>query len=78
MAEEEKMERMPSGSRIQGMSLYATSADYERRLSEDIPQEPEPDIVDETRVGDPQGAPRKSPRQSTIRSSRPRIRSSTE
>ncbi len=53
MAEEEKMERKPSGSRIRGMSLYATSADYERRMSEDIPQVPETDVVDETQVGNP-------------------------
>ena len=52
MAEEEKMERKPSGSRIRSMSLYASSADYERRLSEDIPQAPETDVVEETPVPD--------------------------
>jgi hypothetical protein len=50
MAEEEKMDRKPPASRIRGMSLYASSADYERRLSEDFPQGLEPDIVDETQV----------------------------
>jgi hypothetical protein len=48
MAEEEKIDRKPSGSRIRGMSLYASSADYERRLSEDIPQAPETEVVEET------------------------------
>jgi hypothetical protein len=52
MAEEDTIQRKPSGSRIKGMSLYASSADYERRLSEDIPQALEPDIVDETQVDD--------------------------
>jgi hypothetical protein len=52
MAEEEKIERKPSGPRNRGMSLYASSADYERRLSEDIPQPPETDVGDETQVGD--------------------------
>jgi hypothetical protein len=63
MAEEEKMERKPSRSRIRGMSLYAGSADYERRLSEDIPQTPETDADDETQGGDEYSAPRRSPGQ---------------
>ena len=47
MTEEAKMDRKPQGSPIKGsMSLYASSADYERRMSEDIPQAPEPGIVD--------------------------------
>jgi len=53
MTEEAKMDRKPQGSPIKGsMSLYASSADYERRLSEDLLQSPEPDIVDETQVAD--------------------------
>jgi hypothetical protein len=52
MAEEDKIERKPSRSQISGMSLYASSADYERRLSEDIPQALEPAIVDETQEDD--------------------------
>jgi hypothetical protein len=48
MAEQEMIDRKLRGSRITGMSLYATSADYERRISEVIyVQEPEPVIVDE-------------------------------
>ncbi len=52
MAEEDKIERMPSASLIKSMSLYAGSADYERRLSEDCVQALAPDIVYESKVGD--------------------------
>lgn len=48
MTEELTIHHNPPGLRISGMSLYASSADYERRLSEDLQQAPEPDIVDET------------------------------
>jgi hypothetical protein len=53
MAEQEKMDRQPPASRVKGMSLYASSADYEHRLDEDSQQVLEPEIVDETRVLDP-------------------------
>jgi|HubBroStandDraft_1064217.scaffolds.fasta_scaffold3750666_1 hypothetical protein len=46
MAEQGKTERRAQVSRII-MSLYASSADYERRLSEDCVQEPEPSVPDE-------------------------------
>jgi hypothetical protein len=49
MAEQDKMDRQPRASRIKGMSLYASSADYERRLNEDL-QVLEPEIVDETQA----------------------------
>ena len=52
MAEENKLERKPAGSRMGGMSLYASSADYERRLSEDLSRAAEPDILDETEAED--------------------------
>jgi hypothetical protein len=52
VAEQDKMERRPSASRIKSMSFYASSADYERRLDEDCPQVLEPEIVEETRVDD--------------------------
>ena len=48
MAEQDKMDRQPSASRIKGMSLYASSADYEHRLDGDRLQVLEPEIVDET------------------------------
>jgi hypothetical protein len=35
MAEENKIDRKIQMSPIRGMSLYASTADYERRLSED-------------------------------------------
>jgi len=52
MAEQDKMDRQAPASRIKGMSLYASSADYERRLNEDSLQVLEPEIVDETQVDD--------------------------
>jgi hypothetical protein len=52
MAEQDKLDREPPAPRIKSMSLYASSADYERRLSEDGLQVPEPEIVDEVRVED--------------------------
>jgi hypothetical protein len=48
MTEEDKVERKPSVWGIKGMSLYASSADYERRLSEDIPEVFALHAVDET------------------------------
>jgi hypothetical protein len=49
MTEEGKIEREPRESRIKGMSLYAISADYERRLSEvDCVQELERGIAGKT------------------------------
>jgi hypothetical protein len=50
MAEEDTLERKPPSSRTKGMSLYASSADYERRLSEDLSVAPEPDILDGTQA----------------------------
>jgi len=50
MAEQDILDRQPAASRIKVMSLYASSADYERRLSEDCLQALEPEIVDETQV----------------------------
>jgi hypothetical protein len=47
MAQEEKTDRKPPGSLTKGMSLYASSADYERRLSEDCAQALEADVVDQ-------------------------------
>ena len=47
MAEENKIDRKTQMSPIKGMSLYASSADYERRLSEDCTQAPPPRVVDE-------------------------------
>jgi hypothetical protein len=55
MAEQGKTERRSQVSRII-MSLYASSADYERRLSEDCVQEPEPSVPDEPPAEDPLGA----------------------
>ena len=52
MAEEDKLDRKQPASRIKGMSLYASSADYERRLSEDCTQAFEPDVVEETPLDD--------------------------
>ncbi len=56
MADENMKDRRPSGSgsrsRTKGISLYASTADYERRLSEDCTQPPEPDVSDETQAGD--------------------------
>lgn len=56
MAEQEKMDRQPPAARIQVMSLYASSADYERRLEEDTDclHALEPEIVDQARVDDAQ------------------------
>ena len=56
MAEQDKMDRRPPASRIKGMSLYASSADYERRLDEDTdcPQAFEPEIVGGDQVDDAQ------------------------
>ena len=51
MAEQEKVDRRLQVSRI-NMSLYASSADYERRLSEDGVQKPEPVIADEPPADD--------------------------
>jgi hypothetical protein len=49
MAEADKLDRKPRESRIRGMSLYAISADYERRLSEvDCVQELERGIAGKT------------------------------
>ena len=50
MAEQDKMKRQPRASRIRGMSLYASSADYERRLNEDGLQVLEPEIADEIQL----------------------------
>jgi hypothetical protein len=61
MAEQDEMDRKSPESRVKGMSLYASSADYERRLSEDFPQALEPDIADETQADFAEEAPRKSP-----------------
>lgn len=48
MAEEGKTDRNSAGTRVKGMSLYAASADYERRLSEvDCVSELEPDTAEE-------------------------------
>jgi hypothetical protein len=47
MAEENKVERKTQMPPIKGMSLYASSADYERRLSEDCTQAPQLAAVDE-------------------------------
>jgi hypothetical protein len=55
MADQDKTERRSRTSRI-SMSLYASSADYERRLSEDCVQEPEPRVPAETRADDGSGA----------------------
>lgn len=52
MTEENEMDRKRPGSPIKGMSLYASSADYERRLSEDLLQAPEPNMVDESEADD--------------------------
>jgi hypothetical protein len=46
------IDRNPPRARIRGMSFYASSADYERRLSEDLGQAPEPDAADEVPVSD--------------------------
>ena len=56
MVEQDKMDRQPRVSRIKVMSLYASSADYERRLDEDSDclQAFEPEIVDGTQVDDAQ------------------------
>jgi hypothetical protein len=51
MAEQDKTERRSQASRI-SMSLYASSADYERRLSEDCVQEPEPGVPAEPPADD--------------------------
>jgi hypothetical protein len=51
MPEENYIDRKPEGSRI-SMSLYASSADYERRLSEDCVQALEPAVPDETAAND--------------------------
>lgn len=55
MAEEVKIDRKPQGSRIKSMSLYASSADYESRLSEDCTQALEPTIVDGTQLDNEKG-----------------------
>jgi hypothetical protein len=47
MAEENKIDRKTQIAPIKGMSLYASSADYERRLCEDCTQAPPPGVVDE-------------------------------
>jgi hypothetical protein len=54
MAPEDKIDRKPSASesRIKGMSLYASSADYERRLSEDCTQALEPDAIEDAQTDD--------------------------
>jgi hypothetical protein len=49
MTDDDQMDRKPPAPRMKIMSLYASSADYERRLSEDCTQAFEPDIVDETK-----------------------------
>ncbi len=46
MTEDQLIDPKVPGLRINRMSLYAASADYERRLSEDVPRAPEPDIDD--------------------------------
>ncbi len=52
MTEQEKMDRQPPASRGKGMSLYASSADYERRLDEDSRQVLEPEILAGAQVVD--------------------------
>ena len=52
MTQEEKAERQPARQRSRGISLYASSADYERRMSEDIPRESDTEIADETQADD--------------------------
>jgi hypothetical protein len=52
MAEENKIDGKIQMSPIQGMSLYASTADYERRLSEDYTQAPEPGAVEQSQVAD--------------------------
>jgi hypothetical protein len=47
MAEENKIDRKIQMPPIKAMSLYASSADYERRLSEDCTQAPPPSVVDD-------------------------------
>jgi hypothetical protein len=61
MTEQDKMDRQPPAARVKGMSLYASSADYERRLSEDGLQVPEPEIFDETQVDDARRDQRSGP-----------------
>jgi len=53
MAKEDKIDRRHRESRSKGMSLYADSADYERRLSEVIyPLRVDSDIADEPAADD--------------------------
>jgi hypothetical protein len=52
MAQEEKIDRKPQASPIKGVSLYASSADYERRLSEDCGQPVQPNFVNEPPADD--------------------------
>jgi hypothetical protein len=54
MPQEDQIDRKLPASRpqIKRMSLYASSADYERRLSEDCTQAPNLDVVDETHADD--------------------------
>jgi hypothetical protein len=53
MAEEDKIDRRHRESRSKGMSLYADSADYERRLSEVVcPLGLDSDIADEPAADD--------------------------
>ena len=47
MAEENKIEGKAQMLPVKGMSLYASSADYERRLSEDCTQAAVPGAVNE-------------------------------
>ncbi len=50
MAEQDKLDRQPPTPQSKGMSLYASSADYEHRLDEDGVQGLEPEMVAETRM----------------------------
>jgi hypothetical protein len=52
MAEKNKIECTPPASLIKGMSVYASSADYERRLSEHCAQAPGPDLVNASEAED--------------------------
>ena len=54
MPQEDRIDRkLPElRPRIKGMSLYANSADYERRLSEDCTLALNLDVVDETHADD--------------------------
>ena len=62
VSEDNKIERKTQMLPIKGMSLYASTADYERRVSEDRTQAPAPGVLHESQVDNAKAPPSHRPR----------------